>query len=187
MVASCELVFLAERPWGLTRVLGLVRRTCKSTGLVGREPWCGVIAPTPRDSLDIAMSKPHTWLMLLVALILPFKGTMATAGMFCHLGSDLPMSVIVQPHKHHADTPHDHAHSAGAEVASQSGVHDDVGLTPVSSSCTICSAMCSAAPLPAAGFSSDSLSAAGSERFPALVPSRLNAVSGGIERPPRTI
>lgn len=135
-----------------------------------------------------AMSKPRIWLLLLMALILPFKGAMAAAGMFCHLGSDLPMSAIVQPHQHHAGgADHDHARGNGTYNDAQSGVHDDSGPSPGSSSCTICSAVCSAPPLPPAGVSWQPLAPTGAERFPALAPPRPSAVSSGLERPPRTV
>ena len=133
------------------------------------------------------MSKFRIWLLLLVALILPFKGTMAAAGMFCHLGSDLPMSAIVQPHQHPAAAEHDHAHGHAADSATQSGVHHDGGPNPLSSSCTICSAVCSAPPLPPAGLSLQLPVPAGAERFPALAPPRPSAVASGLERPPRTV
>jgi hypothetical protein len=133
------------------------------------------------------MNKLRVPLMLMVALILPFKGAMAAAGMFCHLGSAQPVSAIVQPHKHHGEAHQDHAEHRTVDGESQSHTEDDAPLIPASSSCAICSAVCSAPPLPANGIAFHVPPASGAERFPALSPPRLSAVQSGLERPPRTI
>lgn len=125
-------------------------------------------------------------LILLVALTLPFKGAMAAAGMLCHLGSAQPVSGIVQPHEHHSDVHQNHAEHHAVDGDSQGGAQGDARLIPASSSCAICSAVCSAPPLPAASidFYAPSQDA---ERFPALSPPHPSAVQSGLERPPRTI
>jgi hypothetical protein len=132
------------------------------------------------------MSKTRTWLMLLVALLLPLKGTMAAAGMFCHMGSTTPQAAIGQQHhEHHVDASH--AHAGHADTQSGSGAPEPDPGSAASPTCTICSAVCSAPPLPATGPSPLSLPATASERFPALVPPHVTALSGGLERPPRTL
>jgi hypothetical protein len=133
------------------------------------------------------MKKLRIPLILLVALILPFKGAMAAAGMFCHLGSAQPMSAIVQPHQHHAEAHQNHAEHHAPDDVSQSDAEDGARLIPASSSCTICSAVCSAPPLPANGIAFHAPPPSGAERFPALSLPRPSAAQSGLERPPRTI
>jgi hypothetical protein len=163
-------------------------------------PWCradsrhtragtlvGEVAPTRAWYVPTSMKKLRIPLILLVALILPVKGAMAAAGMFCHLGSAQPMSAIVQPHQHHAGAHQNHAEHHAVDGDSQSDAEDDAPLIPASSSCAICSAVCSAPPLPANGIAFHVPAASGAECFPALSPPRLSAVQSGLERPPRTI
>jgi hypothetical protein len=147
----------------------------------------GEVAPTRAWYVPTSMKKLRIPLILLVALILPVKGAMAAAGMFCHLGSAQPMSAIVQPHQHHAGAHQNHAEHHAVDGDSQSDAEDDAPLIPASSSCAICSAVCSAPPLPANGIAFHVPAASGAERFPALSPPRLSAVQSGLERPPRTI
>lgn len=134
------------------------------------------------------MSNPRPWLLLLVALILPFKGALAAAGMFCHASSPVPVSSIAATdHDHAGMSGHDHGPRAAADGEHGGGAHEHGGGPLPVSSCTICSAVCSAPPLPSAGLALAPLSAPGAERFPALAPPRPSAVAGGLERPPRTV
>jgi hypothetical protein len=132
------------------------------------------------------MKKLRIPLILLVALILPVKGAMAAAGMLCHLGSAQAMTAILQPHQHHAEAHQNHAEHHALDGDSQSDAEDDARLIPASS-CAICSAVCSAPPLPANGIAFHATAPSGAERFPALSPPRPSAVHSGLERPPRTI
>lgn len=135
------------------------------------------------------MNKFRTWLLLLVAAIVPFKGAMAAAGMFCHEGFLQPARTIEAIHPHSlsgSPAVHEHGQHHPMVANSESGEHEDTA--PVSTaSCTICSAVCSAPPLPATANALDIPVVAGSERFPALTIPRPNAMIGGLERPPRTI
>jgi hypothetical protein len=122
------------------------------------------------------------WFLLVVALLLPFKGALAAVGTFCHLGSSQPVSASAAPHGHDGATHHGHADHHGADVAVD---HQQPAGT--GSSCAVCSAVCGAPPLPAAGGSWDPPFLSGDDRFPPLAKPRASAVHDGLERPPRTL
>jgi hypothetical protein len=132
------------------------------------------------------MKKSRIWLILLIAVILPFKGAMAAAGMFCHLGTG-QIAEAAQAAQHHAvvdqaqttEPHHDAAHAGGSST--------DGSPTQASSSCAICSAFCSSPPLPAAGIQAVPPGASAAERFPPLAVPRSSTVVSGLERPPRTV
>ena len=128
------------------------------------------------------MTKAKVWLLLLVALLLPFKGALAAAGVFCHLGSSQPIGAIVTPHHHEAVADHGHGDHHASHVAV-----DDNQPSPTGASCAICSAVCGAPPLPVAATSLHAPLPSGAERFPPLASPRSSSRSEGLERPPRTI
>ena len=132
--------------------------------------------------------RARTWLLLLVALLLPFKGAMAAVGVFCHLGSAQPLSAIVaHMHDRHAAGEHSHhEHRQHAGDASHTQHTGDDGQPASDVSCAYCSAICGAPPLPAAYTSVVEVLPVGAERFPALTQPRLSAVLDGLDRPPRT-
>lgn len=134
-------------------------------------------------------------LLLIVALTLPFRGTMAAVGVFCHLGSVDAFAVATQPHQHggeaHSvdDTGHhgtEHAHPDTHIQPASSDANDDPSV-PASDTCAYCSASCGAAPLIPAAVAFESPFPNGAERFPALPVPHVRSIAGGLERPPRTI
>ena len=128
--------------------------------------------------------KSATRLLLFVALLLPFRTVLAVTGMLCHEGSPVTSSVIVNPpvsendaamqeHVHHGDVQH-HGHDKGQES----------NHTP---SCSLCSSICGAPPLPSAEVAFLGLLPSGAERFAAMAPPHAEFALSGLERPPRTI
>ena len=138
-------------------------------------------------------------LLLLVALLLPFRAALAAAGLLCHMGSS-SSATVSQVHEP-GDRGHAHAatgyHQYGDEArpASQDhahhGVDDDVpsgtGTVGSASTCDLCSSVCAAPPLPSHAAQLAVLLPATGERFPAVSPPRLAPTLGGLERPPRSV
>lgn len=129
------------------------------------------------------------WLVVLLALILPVKGAMATAGMLCHV----PASQHVQ--SSHGSASHDmhqeHAVARALEASDAATTHHgtaaDTHEGSVVTSCLACAAVCGASPLPPKmGTALPAFEAARDWRGLALVaPPSLTLA--GLERPPRSI
>ena len=144
------------------------------------------IDPTTRWYDPESMKNSRILLILLMALILPVKGAMAAAGMFCHSGST--SSHDARTSEHHAvdhGQSHHHHHGDGNEP-SEPRTGDGMP-SPTLASCTVCSAVCSSPPLPAAPIVLLSPPSTAGESFPPVAVPRTSAVIGGLERPPRTI
>ena len=138
-------------------------------------------------------------LLLVVALLLPFRGALAAAGLLCHMGSS--SSATVSEAHEPGDRGHAqaatgfHQHGDEARPASQDharhGVNDDVpsgtGTVGGASTCDLCSSVCAAPPLPSHAAQLAVLLPATGERFPAVSPPRLAPTLGGLERPPRSV
>jgi hypothetical protein len=119
-------------------------------------------------------------ILLIVALLLPFRGALAAAGLFCHDSGERQHGAA------HVHVHHDHAADAGTGggAVSDSGEH---GEWPAkSASCSLCSSVCSTPPVPSASADVFRPSVARGERFPALAPPRFTVALGGVERPPRS-
>lgn len=141
--------------------------------------------------------KSSAILFLAVALLLPFRGALAAAGLLCHAGS-LAQTTAVQPADAggrsgpHADAEyHDHGaamhfasggHAAHGESAAPA---DDAGAASGASTCDLCASVCASPPIPGHGGQLVPLLPAANERFPAFDPPRPAPVLGGLERPPR--
>jgi hypothetical protein len=128
-------------------------------------------------------------LLLIVALLLPFRGGMAAAGVLCHAGGNAKPAVAAgAEHHQHAHAAH-HAHDDGAAAAhaahDEPGAPADAQTDQPDSSCPFCTAVCGAPPLPVTAVSTHALPPAGGERFPALSPPRSTLVFGAPDRPPR--
>jgi hypothetical protein len=137
-------------------------------------------------------------LLLLVALLLPFRGAMAVAGVLCHGGGTLPATAATA---HHHEGGHEHAGTSGAhghdapaptdgQAASGHGhAHGSASIADAPSggdaSCPFCSAVCGAPPLPATGSIVPAPLPAGAERFPALASPRPTGAFPALDRPPR--
>ncbi len=134
------------------------------------------------------MTKLKYWLVLLLALILPVKGAMATVGMLCHVPTSQQMHVS---HAHAAGASHESA-AAGSHGATHGTVHSHHGdsgaaATSTDTSCLACAAVCAASPLPPApALSLPLLEPARDWQGLALVAPASLALTG-LERPPRSI
>jgi hypothetical protein len=135
------------------------------------------------------MTKLKYWLVVLLALILPVKGAMATAGMLCHV----PASQQVQvSHGHVASASHESSAASGSHDASHGSVqshHGEAGAagTSTDTSCLACAAVCAASPLPPAPLVSlPPLEPARDWQRLALVAPPSLALAG-LERPPRSL
>jgi hypothetical protein len=128
-------------------------------------------------------------LLLLVALLLPFRGALAVGGLLCHGSANhhsVAAAVQATPamHLHQSHTVpagHHHDQSAVQLVVADSHSGDD------SAACNLCSAVCSAPPLPSPGLAVHALLPIGAERFPATAPSHSSVSLDGLERPPRAV
>ena len=121
-------------------------------------------------------------LLLVLALLLPFRGALAAAGTFCH-EADAPPTAAAHVHAHH-----DHAVDAvpaAHDVAHALPAVPDSGASSAGA-CTVCCPSCSAPGLPVASDGLHVIHPAGAERFPALPIERAAVLSGRLERPPRT-
>lgn len=137
----------------------------------------------------IRVKSLRVWLVLLLAVLLPVRGALAV-GMQCstpgtQLHVEAQLSHGHEPHATHSD--HRHHEAAAAQPDGGAGVndtaHDHAGAAD---QCNLCSASCSAT-----GLASASVTVAEQQCLPTVFP-RLDApppnfVSGGQERPPRTI
>jgi hypothetical protein len=138
-------------------------------------------------------------LLLVVALLLPFRGALAAAGLLCHMGGSSPATVsqahepgdrgyshAANGHRHHGDDTRpaskDHAHHEAIDDSP-----DATGPAGGASTCDLCSSVCAAPPLPSHSAQLAVLLPATGERFPAVSPPRLAPTLGGLERPPRSV
>ena len=128
-------------------------------------------------------------LLLIVALLLPFRSAMAVGGMLCHDNANhhsfaATARAMPATHSHELNAAldgHHHDHGAVHPVVADSHSGDD------SAACNLCSAVCSAPPLPSPGLAVHGLLPLGAERFPATAPSVSSVSLDGLERPPRTV
>lgn len=138
---------------------------------------------------NLAAMNSGVRLLLIVALLLPVRSAMAVGGMLCHGNANHHSFATAAPalpatHSHDLTTAldgHHHDHSAVKPVVADSRSGDE------SAACKLCSAVCSAPPLPSPGLAVHALLPLGAERFPATVPSLSSVSLDGLERPPRTV
>ena len=130
-------------------------------------------------------------ILLLVSLLLPIRGTMAAAGLFCQDAPPPAQSGAQSNDRHH------HAFSQSS-VATPAGTSDLTIVViaggdseqfgehvPASSTCDLCSSICASPPIPSSTMLVASLPRAAALAFPALAPPASTLSSGGLERPPR--
>lgn len=126
-------------------------------------------------------------LLLLVALLLPFRGALAVAGGWCHAVGEEAASAATVSHDHNAHAHHDHARGHGNAHERHAGDGQPLEANDLTTaSCTFCTAVCAAPPLPAGGVLVHALLPIGAERFPALAPPCSTATFGALDRPPRS-
>ena len=138
-------------------------------------------------------------LLLAVALLLPFRGAVAAAGLLCHMGGSSPATVsqALEPgdrgHAHAATGYHQHGDEArpASEDHARHGANDDLpratGAAGSASMCDLCSSVCAAPALPSHCAQLVVLLPATGERFPSVSPPRAAPTFGGLERPPRSV
>jgi len=147
-------------------------------------------------SATLAVVKPlRLGLVLILAVLLPVRGALAAA-MLCAptvtAGAiELRHEAGGATHDHHA-VEHDPSVLAGAQAGPRPGGHEHAGSPPCThdasahDSCNVCSASCSAVPLPSASSAIDDPVALSSISFPDLAARAPTFQSDGQERPPRT-
>lgn len=141
--------------------------------------------------------KSSAVLFLVVALLLPFRGALAAAGLLCHAGNLAPVAVVQLSDAAGHDGPrapakdHDHGeashfvsggHAPHGEIAAPA---DDAGAAGGATTCDLCASVCASPPIPGHGGQLVPLVQAANERFPAVDPPRPAPILGGLERPPR--
>jgi hypothetical protein len=133
------------------------------------------------------------WFLLLLAVLLPARGAVAAA-MLCPAGTGGVQQEMVLSGEtlRHDATEHMHAHPAGLEQAAEHGhtAEDDGHAShdhTTSDRCNACSAFCSLTPLvTSVPPVFEPLDPAG-VKFSELSAPAPSFLSGGQERPPRTI
>jgi len=140
--------------------------------------------------LTSAAMKQAARILLLIALLLPFRGAMAAGGLLCHSGSGshpaVTQSMASEPVHDHRQVAAEHAHGHGhGESAHATMADSDAG--PDAPSCNRCAAVCSAPPLPSPEFGLNAFPPSGAERFPATSSVCSTVALDGLERPPRTV
>src|SRR5438093_787808 len=128
------------------------------------------------------MRNIRTWLLVLLAVLLPVRGAVAAAMLCPVAGSGIQTEVILHGEKigHHAEhesTPHDHG----------LGNHDHGGSANASDKCNVCSAFSSVTPLvsnlPTPFLAPDFAAAS----FPNISAPATSFLRDGPERPPQRI
>lgn len=136
------------------------------------------------------MKSLRLWLILLLAVLLPLRGTLAAAMMCPVAGTGVQTEVQIAEEAHDPGHAHSHGASAGdhgAGHASQAVDHHDIASTgDASDKCNLCSAFCSVT-----GMVSGTATAAEPQSvatvFPHLYAPPPSFLSDGQERPPRSI
>ena len=125
------------------------------------------------------------WLLLLLAVLLPVRGAVAAA-MLCPMGTASHEAVVdaaaQDPHAGH----HGHDAGAGKHGHGHGHGHDQQGhATP--DKCNLCSAYCSLTPLASEPPSLPERLEPTAVKFPDVSSPAPTFLSGGQERPPRSI
>jgi len=141
--------------------------------------------------------KSSAVLFLVVALLLPFRGALAAAGLLCHAGglafASETQVVDAGAHEILHGAANDHVHGGALHVAAGGlDAHGDAasptvdaGVAGGASTCDLCASVCASPPIPGHDPQLVPLLPAANERFPAVVPLRPAPILGGLERPPR--
>jgi hypothetical protein len=137
------------------------------------------------------MKSARLWLLLLLAVLLPVRGAVAAA-MLCPVAGGSVQVQAPAAHAAHEEAAHEHAHAhegAHAHVqdasAPNAAAADDHAKG--SDGCNLCAAFCSLTPIvgsvPTVAAPADLTNTA----FPEFSAPAPSFVSGGPERPPRSI
>ena len=134
-------------------------------------------------------------LLLLLAVLLPARGAVAAA-MLCPAGgtgtpTEVRVDAAASGHHHDAADPHEahHRHAVddgAAHAAHDPGHHPDAGPCHADK-CNLCAGFCSVTSMPSAASIALLPQVVSAVRFPAVSAPTPSFVSGGPERPPRSI
>ena len=135
-------------------------------------------------------------LLLLLAMLLPVRGAVAAA-MLCPVGgsgtqTEVRLDAAASGHHHDAAGPdgagHRHAvdDGAAAHAAHDPGHHADAA-SGQADKCNLCAAFCSVTSMPSDASIALLPQVVSAVRFPAVSAPTPSFVSGGPERPPRSI
>lgn len=142
------------------------------------------------------MKHLRLWLLVVLVALLPVRGAVAAAMLCAPAGAAGQAEWRVGEHDpaahhgHHEADGQAHAGHHGDSVGDHDGDHDggearhDAGHD---NKCTMCSAFCSATPLPSTVPGLPEPLSAGAAHFPDLDAPAPTFQSGGPERPPRSI
>lgn len=135
-----------------------------------------------------SMKVLRAWLLVVLAVVLPLRGALAAA-MLCPV-SEFGTQTEVPLHDHSSthvafDGASDHSHPGTHEDPSGSAHHEHGG--GVLDKCSACSAFCSVTPLTGGGSALFQPHKPAADLFDALPAPAAGYLSGGQERPPRSI
>jgi len=128
------------------------------------------------------------WLLVLLAALLPVRGAVAAA-MPCPPAGTGHVQATAGHGSHHAGHA-DHTNPMHADAGQAQKPAYGHGHEPGAShgqKCNFCAGFCSLTPMPAACAAAAGAPDAASAAFPELVAKAPSFLSGGQERPPRTI
>lgn len=143
-----------------------------------------------------AVKHLRVWLVLLLAVLLPLRAAMAAAILCPAAGVGAQGESITHGASHdsgvlhHGDGAHHHHHGAFHAYSPDgngAGTVDDGQSPGVQDSCNVCSAFCSATPLVGSGPDLAGPRDLADMSFPDLRAPAATFLSGGQERPPRSI
>jgi uncharacterized protein involved in copper resistance len=118
------------------------------------------------------------WLVVLLAVVLPVKGTMAAA-MWCAPAGSTPAHMGAMAHgAEHGHAEHGHAEHGHDQHGHGKSTHDK---------CNLCASSCSSPSMPSTPPGLDGPEALTSQSFPDLPAPVPTFLSDGPERPPRTL
>lgn len=125
------------------------------------------------------------WLLVLLTAVLSVRGAMAAA-MLCLPDSHPTQEQVVIEHDHAAEQ-HVHGHEESAAAVDASAPAHDHGDAGQHSQCSLCASCCSSAPLQYTVPTIADLRLPAGAEFPDLGAPAPSFLSGGQDRPPRSI
>ena len=126
------------------------------------------------------------WLLLLLALLLPIRGAMASAMLCQPMGGGTQSEMRLMKHLDAVDEASHDAHHHHAQPHQEAHGHEHGGAS-AEEKCNLCSAFCSAAPLLSSMPSVLQPQATAAVSFPDIAAPAPSFLSDGQERPPRSI
>ena len=129
----------------------------------------------------------RTWLAILLVCLVPIRGAVA-AGMLCEMELPFAATAVASSAQHHHDpaahqAAEHHAHHDEAEAPAAGADESAAGAD----ACSLCAGCCSAAALVGSLPVLLVAQVLNSVSFPSLAAAAPSFISGGPERPPRSI